>query len=69
MSAHSDHELRALRLLKMLAYSNALIWIIALIGLIIVISRDPGAKGLFPILAVGCAMGVGLVTQLPATDR
>ncbi len=69
MSAHSDHELRALRLLKMLAYSNALIWILAMIGLVFVISRDPGAKGLFPVLAVGCAVGVGLVTQLPALDR
>lgn len=65
MSSPSDNQLRAIRTMRVLAFSNAFIWVIALIGLVIVISRDPAAKGLFPILAAGCAVGMGVLTALP----
>jgi hypothetical protein len=65
MPSPNDTQLRAAKMLRLLAFSNALIWVIALIGLVIVISRDPAAKGLFPVLAGGCAVGMGVISALP----
>ena len=65
MPSPNDSQSRALKSLKLLAFSNALIWVLALIGLVFVISRDPGAKGLFPVLAAGCAVGMAILSALP----
>ncbi len=65
MPGPNDNQLRSMKALRLLAFSNAFIWVIALIGLVIVISRDPAAKGLFPVLAGGCCVGMGVLTALP----
>ncbi len=65
MPSPDDTQLRAKKTLRFLAFSNAFIWVIALIGLVIVISRDPAAKGLFPVLAGGCAVSMGMISALP----
>lgn len=52
------------RRLYTLALVNAGIWALSLIALIFVISRDPGAKGMFPILGGGAAVATALVSTI-----
>ena len=40
------------------------IWGISIIALIFVINRMPGAKGMFPILGGGVAVGVALLSTI-----
>jgi hypothetical protein len=49
---------------RTLAMVNVGIWAISIIALVFVIQRYPGAKGLFPILAGGIAVGVALISTL-----
>lgn len=50
------------RSISILAIANAGIWAISIIALVFVINHCPGAKGMFPILAGGSAVGVLLVS-------
>ena len=47
--------------LKVVIVINIIIWIISIIALIIIVGRYPGAKGMFPILAAGLAIGLQLL--------
>ena len=47
--------------LKVVIVINIIIWIISIIALIIIVDRYPGAKGMFPILAAGLAIGLQLL--------
>jgi len=47
-----------------LARVNVGIWGISIIALIFVINRTPGAKGMFPILGGGMAIGVALLSTI-----
>ncbi len=47
-----------------LAMVNVVIWGISIIALIFVINRMPGAKGMFPILGGGVAVGVALLSTI-----
>ena len=52
----SDSKLRVLRIA---ASANAVVWICSIIALIIIMQNASSEKGLFPILAGG--LGVGMV--------
>jgi len=47
----------------LLARVNVVIWVISIIALIFVISNTSMAKGMFPILASGIAIGVQLTSM------
>ena len=47
----------------LLARVNVVIWAISIIALIFVISNTSVAKGMFPILAGGIAVGVQLISM------
>ena len=55
--------------LWVLAMVNVGIWAISIIALVFVIQRDPAAKGLFPILAGGSAVGITLLSAALKTRR
>jgi len=48
--------------LSALALANAVIWVLSVVALILVISDNPGAKGLFPILGGGLAVAIALLS-------
>lgn len=50
------------RSLYSLAWVNLAIWTIAMIALIFVVDRCPGAKGMFVILAGGTGTGISLLS-------
>jgi len=50
------------RSLTVLAMVNVVIWAISIIALIFVMQRAPSAKGMFPILGGGVAVGVSLIS-------
>ena len=47
-------------LTNILTITNAVIWLLALITLLLVVQRAPAARGLFPILAGGLAVAIQL---------
>ena len=48
--------------LKILAMVNVAIWAISMIALVFVIQHSPAAKGIFPILGGGTAVGICLLS-------
>ena len=52
----------AQRATYILAMVNVGIWAISIIALVFLIQRFPGARGMFPILAGGIAVGVTLIS-------
>jgi hypothetical protein len=54
----NDPDLK--RSLKYLSASNAVIWVIAVIALVIIMAKGSRITGLFPILAGGLAVGAYL---------
>lgn len=50
------------RAASILAMVNVGIWAISIIALAFVIRHSPGAKGLFPILGGGVAVGIALIS-------
>jgi hypothetical protein len=57
----TDDE-RAVRVLGMV---NVGIWAISIVSLVFLMQRAPSAKGMFPILGGGAAIGVALLSALP----
>ena len=47
-----------------LAMVNVSIWAIAIVGMVFLMQDAPHAKGLFPILAGGTAVGVALISVI-----
>jgi len=47
---------------RTLAMVNVGVWAISIIALIFVMDRAPSAKGMFPILAGGVAVGVAMIS-------
>ena len=60
----SEQEEKRMRGLYTLALVNSGIWALAMIALVFVIQRAPGAKGLYVILAGGTAVSVALVCAI-----
>ena len=50
------------RSLKILAMVNVAVWAISLIALVFVMQHSPAAKGMFPILGGGAAIGISLIS-------
>ncbi len=65
--ATGDRVGQQLRVLNGLVLANIAIWIISIIALIFIVQDYSGAKGLFPILFSGIAMGVGILSVLRAS--
>ena len=55
---HNDRD----RSQKVLAMVNVGIWAISLIALVFVMQHSPAAKGMFPILGGGIAVGICLLS-------
>lgn len=63
MMAPSNNGIDSLtRSLYSLTWVNLAIWTVALIALIFVVDRCPGAKGMFVILAGGTGIGISLLS-------
>lgn len=62
-SSEADNTDRT-RSIYILAMVNVAIWAIAMIALVFVIDDYPGARGMFPILAGGVAVGVSLIATI-----
>ncbi|MFC1682812.1 hypothetical protein ACFL0G_01210 [Candidatus Zixiibacteriota bacterium] len=62
MKEETGNGNRRARCLWVLAMVNVGIWAISMIALIFVMQRSPAAKGLFPILAGGSAVGILLIS-------
>jgi len=67
MNPQADHSGTAPRSkhaksVQTLTYVNVGIWAISLIALVFVIQHSPAAKGMFPILAGGAAVGIATIT-------
>jgi hypothetical protein len=43
---------------------NVGVWAIAIIAMVFLMQRCPGAKGMFPILAGGVAVGIALLSTI-----
>ena len=48
---------------------NVGIWAIAMIALVFIIDDYPGAKGMYPILAGGTAVGIALISTIGRSGR
>lgn len=64
MSENNQEHLKLAKSMLTLAMVNVGIWGISIIALVFVINRTPGAKGMFPILAGGVAVGVALISTI-----
>lgn len=49
---------------SVLAMVNVVIWAIAIIAMVFLIQDTPSAKGLFPILGGGVAVGISLISTI-----
>ena len=61
-TAKEDQAAKRTRALYTLAMVNTGIWALAMIGLVFVIQRSPGARGLYVILAGGTAVSIALLS-------
>ena len=52
------------RSLSVLAMVNVGIWALSMIALVFMVQRCPAAKGMFPILAGGSGVAIGLVSLI-----
>lgn len=52
------------RAMSILAMVNVAVWAIAMIALVFVIDDYPGARGMYPILAGGTAVGISLIATI-----
>lgn len=52
------------RSMYILAMVNVAIWAIAIVALAFVIDDYPGARGMFPILGGGVAVGISLIATI-----
>ena len=52
------------RSMYVLAMVNVAVWAIALVALVFIIDDYPGARGMYPILAGGTAVGISLIATI-----
>ena len=50
---------------RVLGMVNLGIWAISIVALVFLMQRAPSAKGMFPILGGGVAIGIALLSALP----
>ncbi len=50
------------RTLSIVAFTNAILWVLSIIALIIIIQRAPSSKGLFVILAAGVGNALSIIS-------
>jgi hypothetical protein len=60
----NDARSKSTQSLSVLAMVNVGIWAISVIALVFVMQRSPSAKGLFPILGGGTAVGISLISAI-----
>jgi hypothetical protein len=49
---------------RILAMINVVIWGLAIVAMVVVMERGSSARGLFPILAGGVAVGISLISTV-----
>ena len=64
MKEDSENHKNNIHSLRILTKVNVLIWVIANVALIFLMQNAPAAKGMFPILAGGSAVGISMIATM-----